>query len=229
MAPERRVRREPVDTHPFRTLLRLRLGLPQSQFATAQLCRACLELASDCHGHHALSCMHGGAKTDTHSKVVLALYALCNQALLSPQREAHCFHQDPHKRIDILLRLGFRKSQLIDFACTSPLRPDAIANAARCPGGAATAYESKKVAIYGALVDATHQQLVPCIVDSLGAWSDSADSFLRSLGRFLAQRADSPPYVAAAKVFATLNITLMRSIAQTILQRVDCPQVAVMG
>ncbi|KAJ9455168.1 hypothetical protein DIPPA_14530 [Diplonema papillatum] len=69
--------------------------------------------------------------------------------------------------------------RLIDVAITFPLQANAVKKAAETEGGAATKYEAVKRRTYDGpiLAEAPEQQdllLVPLVVDTFGAWGESA-------------------------------------------------------
>lgn len=205
----------------FRSLMRLRHGLSLRE--NECVCPNCGTAVADAWGDHVTTCLNTGLRAKAHYDLCGELVSLMSYGLMAPQREVTPFPAHAGKRLDIAAKAGFHgKVGLIDVAITHALR----ANVLR-PGDAATEYERVKVLEYGELVEPRTQVLVPCIVDTFGAWGASARYFLRTAARMYAAR-HGEGKVGEAIFYARLNGTLMRSIAPALvrLAAVDGPVIA---
>ena len=203
----------------FKLLMRLRHGLPLRE--NQCVCPNCGTAMADEYGDHVTTCMTSGLRSRAHYDLAAELCALMSFGLMLPQREVTPFPGHTGKRLDIAARSGFQgKIGLIDVAVTHALREDVVR-----PGEAATEYERVKVLEYGELVDPRSQVLVPCVVDSFGAWGTSARHFLRNAARHYATR-HGEGKLGEATFYARLNGTLMRALAPALarLVAVDAPE-----
>ncbi|KAJ9437851.1 hypothetical protein DIPPA_25035, partial [Diplonema papillatum] len=167
----------------FNVAVRMRLGLPLT--ARVGKCRLCGDADADVMGDHSLCCMSGGLRTRAHTALRNEVAAVAREALLTPALEVQPFTQPAHTglRLDVAYQRG-GKLRLIDVAITFPLKPTGGSRrkAVEGPGGAATAYEAVKRGKYTRAVEQEApllaMELVPIVVDTLGAWGDSAAALL---------------------------------------------------
>jgi hypothetical protein len=92
-----------------------------------------------------------------------------------------------------------------------------MANAARCPGGHATAYEARKHATYGTLCQREGYDLIPVIVDSFGAWGAAALAHFRKLAAGISRRFGEPYAVVLQLLMLEANIIVIRGQARLML------------
>jgi hypothetical protein len=138
---------------------------------------------------------------------------------LRPIAEARPFATG-HDRIDVLFRdlpQGPRPATAIDVAVTFPLQATSVRHAAAAQGGAATLYESRKVARYGAQSAAANVAFVPVVVDTFGAWGASARPLLASLAQRAAARLGTDPTRALTEVLRQLSVILARGVSTLLL------------
>ncbi len=195
----------------FRHAVALRLGLPVAP--GPYTCVFC-DGSADPLGDHALTCMHGGHRTLLHHQIVSTIVSFASAGLMHPQREV-TLPRTSNQRMDIVLRSGFRKTQLIDVAVTHPLTADHIPKAIAAPAGAATAYEARKIATYANSYDKAVEQLVPCIVDTFGGWGDAARPLLNKIASAVGRRSATPK-IARAQFWCSLNATVVGGVAQLV-------------
>ncbi len=203
-------------TAQFLVLTRLRLGMPVSDIPRGcTLCHG--SSVADIFGVHSIACTGSGAHTLAHNELRKAVHLLASAANQSPLAEQRPFPLAPTKRIDILLRPQSGAFTAIDVALISPLTRNHVLHAMEAPGGASTAYEQVKRNTYGAEAADARIVLAPVIVDSFGAWSETAVSLLSRLIRLKAERYDITPSVAIAAEFRKLGMQVQMSIARLIL------------
>ncbi|KAJ9445017.1 hypothetical protein DIPPA_01257 [Diplonema papillatum] len=131
-----------------------------------------------------------------------------------------------NKRVDVLYeREG--KRRLIDVAITFPLQPSSISKAAETEGGAATKYEAVKRAAYGPAIAAEAPEqhdlmLIPMVVDTFGAWGESALPELRALVSAVHRRHDWETYASVSHLaFHRLSFAVARAMARIALMNAD--------
>ncbi|KAJ9455316.1 hypothetical protein DIPPA_22056 [Diplonema papillatum] len=188
--------------------VRLRLGMPLAP--RDRVCRLCGLATADRFGDHSLSCLNTGLRTRAHTALRDGVAALAREALLGPVLEDRPFtkHPNRNKRVDVLYeREG--KRRLIDVAITFPLQPSSISKAAETEGGAATKYEAVKRAAYGPAIaaEAPEQQdlmLIPMVVDTFGAWGESALPELRALVSAVHRRHDWETYASVSHLASAI-------------------------
>lgn len=108
--------------------------------------------------------------------------------------------------------LSGETEELIDVAVTSPFTDKHISDAIKTPGGAATSYEQAKRSKYTPFIRSDTQKLTPVVVDSLGAWSNTAETFLSRVAEHYTKRFSNPTE-ARIHFYSTLNTALLREIA----------------
>ena len=157
--------------------------------------------------------MSGGQRTLAHNQCRDEIFNLASTALLNPQKEAHPFANS--QRIDLVLHTGFPKTMLLDLAITHALARSNLREALSAPGGAATAYEQVKVSEYGSSV-LPHQTLCPLVVDTFGAWGNSAVPVLAKMAHNFARRSMLGRW-GVSEFYTRLNTRVMRSVADLLL------------
>jgi hypothetical protein len=218
----------------FKAVFRFRLGA--QIFPAARYCECCQEYqgrdlaraltpAVDVLGDHAISCMKRGLRVTAHNGIRDALHDLCAEACLAPHKEYRAFaaSQAPEvsrMRIDVAL-IGVSRETLVDVALTHPLHPKHFGEIIRLGAGyIATRYEAHKVRRYGEHVGPT-QTLAPCVVDTFGVWSATAQRVLKLFAAAFGARTAAPPHERSRAVFfGRLSHAVQRSVGSLLLQRI---------
>ncbi|KAJ9442663.1 Retrotransposable element SLACS 132 kDa protein [Diplonema papillatum] len=205
----------------FNVLVRQRLGLAVT--AEERMCRLCDKNVADVFGDHSLTCMNVGLRTRAHTALRDEVAKLAREALLTPAVEAAPFSGEGFKglRLDVMYQREER-ARMIDVAITFPLQPRRLKHAVEDPGGAATKYEDVKRRKYEEAVR-TEQRLlrgilVPMVVDTFGAWGESARPELKAIVIALHRRHDWEPFSAVSqKAYHRLSFVMARSVARLLL------------
>jgi hypothetical protein len=201
----------------FVVMVRLRLGL--DLWPGVASCPAGCGRPSDATGVHALTCMHGGAKTTVHDRLARAIDGIASHALWKPLREARPF-VDGGLRCDVLFRCGpDGRATAIDVAVTHPQIRENLDEACRVPGGAPTSYETKKNEKYGPSTPAG-LKFVPVVFSSFGSVGRSGHALLQQLAVAWGRRARLPPAKAIELVSHRISAVHAQAVA-SILSRHD--------
>ena len=195
----------------FTTAVKLRLG--QDVQPDDDICPLCANHPTDKAGHSALMCMKCGARSRAHNALRNCLSGLCRDALVTPDEECHPFPAQAGLRLDLMLPMS-GKAWLIDVAITHPFRPGNYAAALRSPGGAATAYQSVKVAKYGKYVKEDIHKLAPFVLDTFGALGESALEVARRIVPLYQRRLGLSSSVASRIVFGRLTSCVVKWMAR---------------
>lgn len=201
-----------MDAPVFSAAVRLRLGLEVRPLADA--CEGCGEgHATDTLGHASLKCMHCGKRTKAHNALRDVLAGICRDALLTPKIEPHAFAKQPNLRADLAF-FGSGTLYVIDVAITHPFQASAFVRqlAATTAGGAATVYESVKVAHYKSALTPS-LTLVPFVCDTYGALSESAINLIQAIVPLYARRLGISSQVASRIVFGRITTCVVKSMA----------------
>jgi hypothetical protein len=196
----------------FRTLARMRLGLPLSDGCS--MCVSCARVMTDAYGKHNCCCMSGPFRTSAHNAVRDTVVRLAAFALLGPEKESMCF-PNSQQRMDIVLKRGFAGvAQLVDVAITYPLREDVlqIAITDGCDA-VATAYTEVKYATYGRLV-AHGQAFTPLVFDMFGGMSAKGRILLGKIATAYGLRCPEGVRHGRLKFYAILNRAVAVEVAQ---------------
>ena len=162
--------------------------------------------------------MHSGERTLLHHVMVDAVHVLASGALKFPEKECCPFARHQGDRLDVVLRRGVRRRTCLDVAITFPLQSRAtIAAASESSGGAATRYETVKVARYGEHAAEADMTFVPLVVVTFGAWGSSALPVLRELATQWGGRRGISPSMAVQQRMAVLNFVLLRGVGRLVL------------
>jgi hypothetical protein len=142
---------------------------------------------------------------------------LLSTALFQPALEARPFHADPGARLDLVTEHQGR-ALLMDVAMTHALRnTTSVRRTLESDGGAATAYEAVKRARYASLVQ-EGQELVPLVVDTYGAWGESAWKWFPVFARGYARRLSGmSAQEAERRFYDRVSSTVADSVARVLL------------
>ena len=203
----------------FLVAVRLRLGLPLDDVPhPCVLCKGKFE--ADTAGQHSLCCMGGGARSLLHSTLKQAVVRLASAALFGPRVETQPFASDPGARVDVDCSVGSER-HLIDVAVVFPLQDSFVAAAAREPGGAATSYQQRKVQRYEHLLaDVPSAKLVPVVIDTFGAFGESALAWISRAAVLWGRRFGIHPSRAVPLAFQRINVAVMRAVAQLLQKNI---------
>jgi len=157
-----------------------------------------------------------------------SVFSLAASALWAPRLEPNVFPGAPSRRADIAVQprqpeifatfaSGPRRPIAIDAAVVSPFTRDSVARAAATPGGAATAYEARKVNDYGDLARRAGIDFTPLIVDVFGAWGESALPLLKQMAVAWGKRFDLHPSRAIPLALASVSSRLAVGVARLLL------------
>jgi len=201
----------------FTLLARYRLGMPVADMdGPCNMCRK-RGVISDKYGYHTTSCMKSGLRNVCHSHLRDVIFTKASTALMNAEREVRPFLADPlaaSGRLDIKISNGYN-FDLLDTAIINPLQPRFVARAAMSQGGAATAYEAIKVTRYGAAVNnlGPRYSLVPVIMDTFGAWGESAIPCIKRIASEWGKRFDVSKSRAIPLIFQEISFIATRAIA----------------
>ena len=137
------------------------------------------------------------------------------------QREAAGLIPDSAERpADILL--GGPPPEAADVAVTHSLQLKYLDGSIDDPGSAPIKYgEEHKVKRYRARLDAVGVKFTPVVADCWGAWAPEAEEFIRRVAASVASRGNRPLAHCVSGIFQRLSLSLMRSNARALLQRMD--------
>ena len=217
--------------------LRRRLRVPI--FNEEFFCPLCDE-TMDVFGDHALTCGCGGDRTKRHNLLRNCCARLAAGAQMQPEIEKVGLlerrpdeerlegesSQDARRPADIFLpRWHLGGSAALDFAVTSGLRGDCLADSARDGSSVLKSYEDRKRGFLDTAEKCRQAGIlfVPMIIEAhSGAWGASAKKVLRELGRCTAMANGSDSRVEADRGLQALAVSLQRENARAVLRR-TCP------
>ena len=197
------------------TAWRVRLGLQQQ--AVAVRCVMCNNgTIADVDGHHSMACMAGGHRIRVHNSLRDNTGHFMSAALWQPRFEQRPFPDHSNIRVDILTNSGIARELGCDVAIISPYAH--IAEARRSPGGASDAYaEHQKLGrVYANVRNDPRIEVVPLVVDAIGAWNDRAKVMYKALARQYATQTGMTTGAAMEKIMMTMAVRLQRGIAELI-------------
>lgn len=197
------------------TAWRVRLGLTvQSAPVRCVMCNT--GAIADVNGHHSLSCMSGGHRIRAHNSLRDNTGHFMTVALWSPRFEQRPFPNNMNIRVDILTSSGIPRELGCDVALISPYAH--TAQARRYPGGASDAYaENQKLGrVYRNVRNDPRIEVVPLIVDAIGAWNDRAKVMFKVLARQYATQTGISTSAALEKIMMTQAMRVQRGVAELI-------------
>lgn len=204
---------------------RFRLGLPLA--AEPRACTSNCGVMCDVFGDHTLSCMKGGEKQRWHALLEKEIARLASLALWHPQREVHPFPEHPTRRLDVVLPQGTARTNhqlLIDVAITNG-GMSARAVPKHSGDAAHSVAINDKQKLYGPMLDATSQLLLPLVFETLGATTDEGAKFIKQLARAVLTRLEVPGGLAYVPTHVGSTITrcvanrLAKQFAQVVTSR----------
>ena len=213
----------------FRTLARWWLGVDiYHEDSTCPMPKCSLPL--DSKGDHALSCKHGHGIVTRHNAVTDQFADVCSRARLAPQREKSLGNRGPGGALtrpgDIYLPSLFLGNPIVlDFAVTHAQQlkyTDKVRNASWVAAGSfAEHYSSMEKGKQRREAVEAGCDFTAMVVESYGAWSPSASAVLRKVGERCSHASGGllSEGEATSRIFAELNITLMRFQARMMVAR----------
>ena len=210
------VGRKRMETASFVAELRRGLGVPDA--VADSWCPRC-DGIMDRHSLHAGTCLAGGERTQRHNALrdLLACWSeraglqpeLEKPGLLLPQRpdETRLAQRRP---ADIYLPALQGFPAALDLAVTAPQRQETLAQAGQTASAAANQYAELKAAHLNTARVCSAQGLnfVPLVVESTGAWSQSASKILLLISRAVAARTNSDAAQLHAELLQELSVLL---------------------
>ena len=209
-----------LESAEFQMAIRWWLGLKTSD---ASPCPFCPDLVLDPLGHHATSCRHGGDVVIRHNHLRDIIADFCCQAHLSVRVEAGYGLSSDHSNTrpaDVLVQGWDRGSPAaLDITVTSPLTPATLRDASSTAGAAAYAAECRKHTANDAKCQELGWACIPLAVETFGNWGMEAQGVFSRLASALGMHQGSSKSWALHTIYSRLNMSLVRSVARSILGR----------
>ena len=209
-----------LDSSEFRTAVKWWLGMNSTARSS---CPFCPDIALDPLGHHAVSCRHGGDVVIRHSRLRNIIADLCHRAHLSVRVEVGrglLGSHDYTRPADVLVDGWDRaKRDAFDVTVTSPLTPVTLNEASIHEEAAALAAETRKHAANDARCQALVWSCIPLTVETFGNWGREAQCVFSHLATLLALRQGRPKSSVVRDIYGCLSISLVRSVARSIMGR----------
>lgn len=206
-----------LPTSSFLVWCRFRLGLPLA--LEPRVCTSNCGVMCDVFGDHTLSCMRGGEKQRWHALLEKEIARLASLALWHPQREVQPFPEHPNRRLDIVLPQGTARANhqlLIDVAITN-----ACMTSKAVPSHSGALAESMatndKQRLYGPMLDASSQLLLPLVFETLGATTADGEKFVKQLARAVLARLEVPGGLAYVPMH--IGSTITRCVANRLAKQ----------
>ena len=209
-----------LESAEFQMAIRWWLGLKTSD---ASPCPFCPDLVLDPLGHHATSCRHGGDVVIRHNHLRDIVADFCRQAHLSVRVEAGYGLSSDHSNTrpaDVLVQGWDRGSPAaLDITVTSPLTPATLRDASSTAGAAAYAAECRKHTANDAKCQELGWACIPLAVETFGNWGMEAQGVFSRLASALGMHQGTSKSWALHTIYSRLNMSLVRSVARSILGR----------
>ena len=213
-----------IDSRSFAAAMGYRLGLPLME---ASECRSPLcDRQQDESGDHAMHCRDdNGVRTGRHDRIRDQIFSECQQASLSPSKEAPGLIPGSLSRPADIFVPQFTDGRKIafDVSVVSPTQDALIHHAAQTP---AAAIESRKASKNRDHFDACHAQGIffqPLVVETFGGWDRQAVNFLKKMATQCAHRWGKTSSIEIKQFFQRLSVALQRGNASLLIDR-DTPR-----
>ena len=200
----------------FRTAVLYRLGLPVlNQQKPCPLCMQPINV----YGDHATCCARKGDIVFRHNAVRDLVYAIACDGVLNPQREKKGILGPTSGRRpgDVSIPDWSGKPLAIDVAVTSPITKTSVRLNSPCEEYGITQKHRK----YDASFKGTDWSFCAMIFETLGAVNQEGEEVLRQLFRYAAKHLGREFSSYCVRAWARVSCALQRSVAQSILNRVD--------
>ena len=206
----------------FRAAAKLRLGMLLGPEGTRCVYRKCNK-PLDQHGHHALTCKHGGDPQRRHNALSRVIYTHARHAGLgaSLERGAGIVQANQRRPADVLVPSWTAdRDGALDVTVISPhCIGDIVRMAGETAGFAAGHAAAKKHLKQDADCAAKGWVCVPLAVETFGTWDGEGEAAVVKLAQHVAARTGVPRSVAVGAIFAHLSIALQRANARAIQRR----------
>ena len=205
--------------HEFRCCLRYWLGLQLS--SSEYDCPGCSKVC-DPYGDHAVSCGGNGDRIMRHNSLREFLFLAAQAAALAPRREVPSLVPDSCSRpADVYLPSWTRgRPAAVDVTVISPLQQLTLSETSINQGSALLVAEQRKRACHLTECQRVGVTFIPAAVETLGGWSRTALSVIKSLGRLQGLRLGSDPSESTAHLLQRLSVCLWRANAQMWVSRI---------
>jgi hypothetical protein len=200
----------------FRTAVLYRLGLPVlNQPKPCPLCMQPINI----YGDHATCCAKKGDIVFRHNAVRDLVYAIACDGVLNPQREKKGILGPTSGRRpgDVSIPDWSGQPLAIDVAVTSPITKTSVRLNNPCEEYGITQKHRK----YDASFVGTNYSFCAMIFETLGAVNQEGEEVLRQLFRYAAKHLGREFSSYCVRAWARVSCALQRSVAQSILNRVD--------
>jgi hypothetical protein len=193
-----------------------RLGLPVLN--QPKPCPVCMQTIN-IYGDHATCCTRKGDVVSRHNGVRNLVYAIACDGVLNPQMEKKGILGPTTGRRpgDVAIPDWSGKPLAIDVAVTSPTTKSSVRLNSPCEHYATNQKHRK----YDASFKGTNYSFCAMIFETLGAVNQEGEEVLRQLFRYAAKHLGREFSSYCVRAWARLSCTLQRSVAQSILNRVD--------
>jgi hypothetical protein len=202
---------------PFRIAVLYRLGL--AVIPEPIPCPLC-EQPINTFGDHATCCAKSGDLIVRHNTVRNAINRIAEHGMLAPvlEKKGILGPTSGRRPGDVSIPIWSEgKGLAIDVAVTSSL---ALSNV-RLPEPCEEYAVSQKHKKYDRSFEGTQYEFCAMVFETLGAINEEGQDVLRSLFRYAAKRLGLEFSSYCARAWARLSCTLQRSVAQSILSRID--------
>jgi len=214
---------------PEEFITELKVRLLQDVFSQDSFCELCGDVM-DAKGRHAATCPCGGDRTRRHNGVRDRICAFAHDARQRPEKEKPGLLQPSPEQpnaarrrpADVFLPSWLRGvGAALDIAITAPSRRDAVLEASRHPGAAATAYEHAKRTFLNTALDCQQQgfNFVPLVGEPSGGWGPSAQALFKGLAKCFAGLTGREAALELKEHRQPIGVFLRRANARAIFRR----------
>ena len=173
-----------LDNPSIRIACGLRLGTP---LCHPHKCQCSSEVNKS--GHHGLSCQRAGGRIPRHSQANDLIKRALGSAQIPSIREPPGLSRDDGKRPDGLTLLPWSQghSLIWDYTCSDTLCTSHVQQTSQEAGKSAIQAEKKKLAKYQQLLNSGYL-VMPVATETMGSWAPMALSFIKDIGKRIAEQ-----------------------------------------
>jgi hypothetical protein len=201
--------------------------LPQPSVHPGSYCNCKFRPMIDLRGHHLFTkCGKEGFRHENHDTILdMIMRILRLNGIRSSKEISHVFwgtHPETKSRMDIVIPVqAFTETAiLIDVNLTAPDSvPTSNNETAKTAGRAAKKSFNYKVTKYGQRATANGHRLLPFIFETTGYLHPTSEKLLDDIISFGAEASHRDKDTSKRYVMSLLNVTLLKRMANTILQR----------
>jgi len=201
----------------YRTAILYRLGLPVLNGETP--CPLCVQTIN-IYGDHATCCANNGDLIIRHNAIRNLVNSIATDGILSPvmEKKGILGVTSGRRPGDVSIPDWSGSGPLaIDVAVTSPLTKSAVRLPSPCEDYALT----KKHAKYDASFEGSNYSFCAMVFETFGALNSEGEEVLRQMFRFAAKHLGKEFTSYCSRAWARVSCALQKSVAQTILNRID--------